>query len=210
MPGFAERPILINASNHLLGRLAAVVAKTVLTGQRVVVVSCEKINISGSFYRNKLKYLAFLRKRCNVNPKRGPFHHRAPSKIFQRTVRGMLPHKTTRGQQALKRLKSFEGVPPPYAKRARKVVPDAMRVTRLKPGRKFCYLGRLSHEVGWKYKSVVATLETRRKLKAAVLYKARKADMRLKKRAMSKVAGRIEPYSKVITSYANSYKKEIY
>ncbi|XP_045585538.1 large ribosomal subunit protein uL13 [Procambarus clarkii] len=204
MPGFTEKPILINASGHLLGRLAAIVAKTTLAGQRVVVVRCEKINISGSFYRNKLKYLAFLRKRCNVNPKRGPFHHRAPSKIFQRTVRGMLPHKTTRGLQALKRLKSYEGVPPPYDKVARKVVPDAMRITRLKPGRKYCYLGRLSHEVGWKYKNVVATLEARRKLKAAVLYKARKTDMKLKKRATAKVAKRIEPYSKVITSYGIS------
>lgn len=36
-----------------------------------------------------VKYLAFLRKRCNVNPARGPFHFRAPSKIFWRTVRGM-------------------------------------------------------------------------------------------------------------------------
>ena len=43
---------------------------------------------AGNFYRNKLKYLDFLRKRCNVLPKRGPFHFRAPAKIFWRTVRG--------------------------------------------------------------------------------------------------------------------------
>ena len=30
----------------------------------------------------------------------------------------------------------------------------------------FCVLGRLSHEVGWKYQNVVATLESRRKIKA--------------------------------------------
>lgn len=36
-----------------MGRLAAVVAKTILQGQKVVVVRCENINISGSFYRNK-------------------------------------------------------------------------------------------------------------------------------------------------------------
>lgn len=48
----------------------------------------------------------------------------------------MLPYKTKRGQEALKRLKSFEGVPPPYDKTARKVVPDALRIMRLKPGRK--------------------------------------------------------------------------
>lgn len=39
-----------------------------------------------------MKYLDFLRKRCNVNPKRGPFHFRAPSRILWRTVRGIIPH----------------------------------------------------------------------------------------------------------------------
>lgn len=32
------QPILIDGAGHLLGRLAAIVAKTTLTGQRVVVV----------------------------------------------------------------------------------------------------------------------------------------------------------------------------
>ena len=38
----------------------------------------------------------------------------------------------------------------------RMVVPQALRVLRLKPGRKYCTVGRLSHEVGWKYQDVVA------------------------------------------------------
>ena len=40
----------------------------------------------------------------NTNPKRGPFHYRSPARIFWRTVRGMIPHKTFRGKQALARL----------------------------------------------------------------------------------------------------------
>jgi large subunit ribosomal protein L13Ae len=48
----------------------------------------------------------------------------------------MLPHKTERGKAALKRLKAFEGCPPPYDRRKRMVVPNAMRVMCLKPGRK--------------------------------------------------------------------------
>lgn len=36
--------------------------------------------------RNQTKYAQFLRKRTNTNPKRGPFHFRAPSRIFWRTV----------------------------------------------------------------------------------------------------------------------------
>jgi large subunit ribosomal protein L13Ae len=77
-----------------------------------------------------------LRKRCNVNPARGPFHFRAPSKIFWRTVRGMVPHKTERGKAALKRLQCFEGMPAPYDKKKRMVVPTALKILRLKPGRK--------------------------------------------------------------------------
>merc|ERR1712198_4187 len=203
MPGFSERPILIDGRGHLFGRLAALVAKTALTGQRVVVVRCEDINMSGSFYRNKLKYLEFLRKRCNVNPKRGPFHHRAPSKVFQRIVRGMLPHKTKRGQEALKRVKAFEGVPPPYDKMKRMVVPDALKALRLKPGRKHCKLGRLSHEVGWKYQGVVATLETKRKAKSAVYYKTKMANRKLRVTAADKVAKRTTALNALIKSYGH-------
>ena len=68
----------------------------------------------------------------------------------------MIPHKTARGAAAMQRLKVFEGVPPPYDKKKRMVVPQALRVLRLKPGRKYCTVGRLSHEVGWKYQDVVA------------------------------------------------------
>ena len=49
---------------------------------------------------------------------------------------GMIPHKTKRGMEALNRLKVFEGVPPAYMKTKRMVVPAALRVIKLKPGRK--------------------------------------------------------------------------
>merc|ERR1719510_381996 len=78
----------------------------------------------------------------------------------------MIAHKTERGKLALKRLQTFEGVPPPYDKKKKMVIPSALKVLRLKAGRKYCSLGRLSHEVGWKYQDVVATLEAKRKVKA--------------------------------------------
>ena len=86
--GFNTKPVIIDGKGHLLGRLAAIIAKQLLLGEKVVVVRCEDINISGNFHRSKLKYLAFLRKRCNVRPSKGPYHFRAPSKILWRTVRG--------------------------------------------------------------------------------------------------------------------------
>ena len=103
-----------------------------------------------------VKYAAYLRKMTRYNPTRGgPFHFRAPSRIFYKAVRGMIPHKTARGAAALQRLKVFEGVPPPYDLQKKMVVPQALRVLRLQPGRKYCLVGRLSHENGWKYKDVV-------------------------------------------------------
>ncbi|RMZ84421.1 hypothetical protein DV738_g465, partial [Chaetothyriales sp. CBS 135597] len=171
-----EPVIVIDGKGHLLGRLASIVAKQILNGQKVVVVRTEQLNISGEFFRAKLKYHAYLRKITRYNPTRGgPFHFRAPARIFYKTVRGMVPHKTARGAAAMERLKVFEGVPPPYDTKKRVVVPQALRVLRLKPGRKFCTVGRLSHEVGWKYQDVVARLEERRKVKSAAYYERKKA-----------------------------------
>merc|ERR1712105_80360 len=199
--GFQTKPIVIDARGHLLGRLASIVAKTILQGQRVVVVRCEGINISGSFYRNKLKYMDFLRKRMNTNPKKGPYHFRAPSKIFWRTVRGMLPHKLHGGKEAMDRLKVFEGIPAPYDKEQRKVVSAALKVLRLKSRRRFCVLGRLSHEVGWKYQNVIQTLENRRKVKSKSFYEKKKTQAKLRAEAVKKVAPKVAKYQQVIESY---------
>uniref|UniRef100_A0A2K5F3T0 Large ribosomal subunit protein uL13 n=1 Tax=Aotus nancymaae TaxID=37293 RepID=A0A2K5F3T0_AOTNA len=121
----------------------------------------------------------------NTNPSggsyhfRAPCHFRAPSRIFWRTVRGMLPRKTKRGQAALDCLKVFDGIPPPYNKKKLMVVPAALKVMHLKPTRKFAYRGRLAHEVGWKYQAVTATLEENRKEKAKIHYRKKKQLMRL-------------------------------
>jgi len=194
-----ESAVVVDGRGHLLGRLASKVAKELLNGQKVVVVRCEGIEISGTFIRQKNKYLAFMRKRMNTNPSRGPFHFRAPSRIFWRTVRGMIPHKTHRGAEALARLKVFDGMPSPYDKMKRMVVPDALRITRLAPNRKYCVLGRLSHEVGWKYQDVVARLESKRKVISAAYYQRKKTLTKLRAKAeesvdLSKVAPVLAQY----------------
>ena len=178
-----EKVVVVDCRGHMLGRLASVVAKELLSGQKVVALRCEEINISGSLYRNKVKYARFVRKRTNTNPKKGPFHFRAPAKIFWRTVRGMLPHKTQRGQLAMGRFKTFEGMPHPYDKMKRVVVPDALKATRLKPGRKFCVLKDLSHSVGWKHKDLIERLENKRKIKSGAFYAKKKAAAALRAKA---------------------------
>merc|ERR1712168_491258 len=182
-----EKVILIDGSGHLMGRLASTIAKTILNGQRVVVVRCEDINVSGNFYRNKLKVFEYLRKRMNTKPSKGPYHFRCPSKCLFKVVRGMIPRKTARGMEALNRLKVFDGIPDPYDRQKRMVVPSALRVLKLKPGRKYCQIGRLSHETGWKYKPVIDALEEKRKAKDRVYYQTKMAALRLKREAAKQV-----------------------
>jgi large subunit ribosomal protein L13Ae len=59
----------------------------------------------------------------------------------------MVPHKTKRGKEALENLKCLEGIPSPYDKMKRVVVPSALRVLKLKPRRAviicFIFIDRL-------------------------------------------------------------------
>ncbi len=123
----------------------------------------------------------------NTNPRRGPFHFKAPSRILWRAIRGMIPHKTVRGSLALERLKVFEGVPHPYDKVKRVVVPGALRNLRLKPGRKFCRLGDLSQAVGWPHNALITQLEEKRKVKATTYHAKKKELQSLKKKALTNV-----------------------
>merc|ERR1712194_526272 len=105
--------------------------------------------------------------------------------IFHRVIRGMIPHKTHRGKCAMECLKCFEGIPDDFAIKKRMGVPDAFRVTRLKPGRRFCVLGRISNEIGWKHGEVVERLEKKREQRAAA-YHAEKVKLEKKAAAVAK------------------------
>merc|ERR1711990_205536 len=170
-----EKLVVIDCRGHLLGRLASFVAKEALAGQKIMLVRAEEINISGSFIRNKLHLLMKKQKRMSTNPKRGPFHHRSPADMLMRTIRGMLPHKIYRGSAAFQRVKAVDGCPAPFDKIKKMVVPSALRVSRLRPGRKFCTLKRLASETGWKYESVAKKYEERRKEKNAKWFESKKA-----------------------------------
>jgi len=170
--------VVIDCKGHMLGRLASVVAKQLLHGQKVVCVRTEKICLSGGFIRQKMKYERFRRKRHLTNPKKGPYHYKAPSKILWRTIRGMVPHKTGRGALALGRLQTFEGCPAPFDKVKKLVVPDALKVLRLQHGHKYCELGELSTAVGWKYGETVEALEKARIERGASFWESKKAAMK--------------------------------
>jgi len=190
-----EKVVVIDGRGPLLGRLASVLAKELLNGQKVVVVRCEEIQISGSLFRNQLIFSKFLQHRGNTNPKRGPFHYRSPSRILWRAIRGMMPHKKQRGQAALERLKVFEGTPFPYDHMKRVVVPFALRVLRLKPGRKYCRLGDLATSVGWAHDGLIKRLEEKRMKYSSAHYLRKKSLAVLKKKALGNVSDKLEKVS---------------
>jgi large subunit ribosomal protein L13Ae len=99
----------------------------------------------------------------------------------------MVPHKTKRGAAAFERFKAYEGIPPQYATVKRAVVPEALKVLRLAAGHKYCVLGDLSHQVGWKHKEVVASLEAKRQ-EAASEYWAKKKEANAKYAAAKEAA----------------------
>ena len=97
--------ICIDASNHVLGRLASKVAKHVLCGEAVAVVNAEKAVVIGN---PKAIVASYKERRDRGDPYHGPFYPRHPDRILKRTVRGMLPYKTPRGREAFKRLRVFK------------------------------------------------------------------------------------------------------
>ena len=100
----------------------------------------------------------------------------------------MVPHKLQKGEQALARLKVFEGVPHPYDEKKKLVVPAALKVLRIKNFRKTTKLGDLSQKVGWTKQEVVNTLEAKRKVKSEKYYQKKVAA----DKARSKAANRDE------------------
>ena len=157
-----DKTIVIDGKDHLLGRLASIVAKQLLLGQRIVVVRAERIVISGSMFRNMYRLRGFMGKTRASNPRRGHIHYHNPARIFWRTVRGMTPHKTARGAECLGRLKTFEGVPHPYSEKKRMIVPDALKALRIKNFRKVTILGELAEKFGWTKRELVDKLEVKR------------------------------------------------
>ena len=178
-----EKEVVIDGKGHLLGRLASVVAKEILKGQKVTVVRCEQIIQSGSMYRNQLKFKEYLKKAKNPNPRRGAFHFRAPCRIFWKAVRGMCPRKTARGEAALGRLTTTDGVPYPYDHKRRMVIPDALKCLHLRDFRKYTVLGELAAEMGWKQSKVVEKLEDRRREKSQKYWELKQKKVQAKKNA---------------------------
>jgi large subunit ribosomal protein L13 len=100
--------VVIDGTNLVLGRLGTQVAKRLLRGDTVKIVNCKDIIILG-----RKKYLVdrYKEKLHNKVVKQGPYYSRSPADIVRRSMRNMLPYKSSRGVDAFKRLRCFNSIP---------------------------------------------------------------------------------------------------
>lgn len=140
--------IIIDAKDLILGRLASFAAKKALLGEEIKIINAEKSVISGNRrfllekYKNKFDRGATLF---------GPYFPRRPERIVRRTIRGMLPFKTTRGRDAYKRVMCYIGVPQELAKEKAITLKEA-NLSKL-PTTRYMLVSAISKHLGAKYDS---------------------------------------------------------
>ena len=134
---------VIDATGLVLGRMASVVAKRLLMGERIAIINAEKAVISG---RKKMVVRRYKERLQIGHYRKGPYWPRRPDRIVWRTIRGMLPRYKEKGKQALKRLKVFIGVPEELQGVEAETIPEAS-ASKLRCS--YITVGELAKEIGW-------------------------------------------------------------
>lgn len=144
-----EEMEIINGKGLILGRLASEVANALLKEKRkrITIVNAEHVLISGS---KETIFKEYKRKKDRGSPEQGPYYPKMPDRILKRAIRGMLPYKREKGQDAFSRLRVYSGIPDEYAGRAHKSIEnaDAARLSIAK----YVTLGAVSKKLGWAQK----------------------------------------------------------
>ena len=134
---------VIDATGLILGRMASHIAKRLLQGEKIIVVNAENAAISGK----RLHIVKEAKRFLEIgHPRKGPLHRRLPDRIVRRTIRGMLPRKKPKGQQAYKRLKVFLEVPEEFKGKEIQTIPNANAEKLRCP---YMTVGKLAEEIGW-------------------------------------------------------------
>ncbi|MEM3551665.1 MAG: 50S ribosomal protein L13 [Candidatus Bathyarchaeia archaeon] len=134
---------VINAEGLILGRMASIIAKRLLNGEKIVVVNAEKAVISGKKKSKVKEAKEFLEV---GHPGKGPFHPKRPDRILRRTVRGMLPYKQPKGKQAYKRLRVYIGLPEEFKNCEMEKLGEAQAKKLTCP---YHTLEEMAKEIGW-------------------------------------------------------------
>ena len=84
----------------------------------------------------------------------------------------------------MSRLKVFEGIPFPYDQKKRMVIPQALKVLRMKSHRNFCSMGDLAQITGWTKQDLVAKLEDKRKEKSHAFHEQKEKKVKARAAAL--------------------------
>lgn len=135
---------VVDADGLILGRMASIIAKRLLEGERIEIVNSESAVVSGK----RLQVIKDRKEFLEVGGRgRGPVHWRKPNTIVRRTIRGMIPYRKTRGREAFRRLRVHIGVPDELANLKKESIPEA-HVSRL--GNRYVTVGEIAENIGWK------------------------------------------------------------
>jgi len=142
-----DRPIVVDATDHIAGRLSSNVAKLLVNGNRVSVVNCEKIMMSGTRSNQIKEYREFLEINSVINPKHGPVHYRRPDTLMAKMIRQMLPHdRKPSGKEAHQRLRTYIGSPKEL-KSLEKIQFEKSKIK--KTASNYTSIGELCRTIGW-------------------------------------------------------------
>ncbi|MGY5150113.1 MAG: 50S ribosomal protein L13 [Candidatus Nitrosopumilus sp. bin_68KS] len=142
-----DRPIVVDATNHIAGRLSSYVAKLLIQGNRVSVVNCEKIMMSGTRANQIKEYREFLEINSIINYKHGPVHYRRPDTLIAKMIRQMLPFdRKPSGKESYQRLRTYIGSPK-QIKSLEKIQFEKAIIKRTAAN--YTTLGELCRVIGW-------------------------------------------------------------
>ncbi|MBT4541067.1 50S ribosomal protein L13 [Candidatus Woesearchaeota archaeon] len=137
--------MIIDATDSVMGRIAAVAAKKALLGESINIVNCENAIVTG----RKVRVLADFKQKLDRGiPLKGPYFPKQSDRIFRRAIRGMLPYKKERGKEAFKRIMCHIGVPDKFSSQKLELIGDAS-VSKL-PNVKYVYLKDIAKHLGGK------------------------------------------------------------
>ena len=102
-----DADVVVDARDCIMGRIASQVAETALDGDTVAVINAEGAVITGS----DEDVIGTFQTRRELGSDRGPAYPKRPDGILKRSVRGMVPYKTTRGREAFENVRVYVGNP---------------------------------------------------------------------------------------------------
>ncbi|MBX0294493.1 50S ribosomal protein L13 [Haloarcula nitratireducens] len=102
-----DADVVVDARDCIMGRVASEVAEKAMNGDSVAVVNAERAVITGREEQIVEKY----QKRVSIGNDNGYFYPKRPDGILKRSIRGMLPHKKTRGREAFENVRVYVGNP---------------------------------------------------------------------------------------------------